>query len=164
MIHAARTLLTNAVTVAAVNAQIDALNTLYGTTVPHIALVADGITKSPEHLKAQYPAILHYVGLDPETGETARFGKRDMPEIPIVLAYHDDDADLDDGREAIDITLEALLPVLEGLQGQELGSTGRQIVMVENIRLAVGKYDRDAAAIRVGGTLSATLFGRTQGV
>lgn len=161
MIAGIRRMLVAAITPTTVNAQIAALNTVYGSAAPNIVAVVDGCVASPEHL-TDLPAVLHYVGLDPETGETVRFGKRDA-QIPIVLAYHDNGAELATVRDAIDVTLEALIPLVQGLQGTELGSTGRQVMQVEELRLAVGRYDRDAAAVRIGGTLSAVLTSRVQG-
>lgn len=166
MIYAARKLVEQVFTTAAINAQIAALNTVYGlvggNAVPNVAAVADGAQVEPSELTS-LPAVLHYVGTTPAPGETVRFGKRDFPSMPLALAYHTKAQTKALARIHSDITLEALLPVLESLQGMQFGSTLRQIVMVEDPTLTFTEFELDGVGIRFGGTLTCALWARTQG-
>lgn len=162
MIYAARKLVEQVITVAAVNAQIAALNTVYSVTVPNVAAVLDGAQVDPKEL-ATLPAILHYVGTTPSLGETVRFEKRDIPRLPLALAYHTNAKTRALCRLHTDVTLEALLPLLEALQGQQYGSTLRQIVTVEDPALSYTEFELEGVGIRFGGTLTCAVWARTQG-
>lgn len=163
MIYAVRKLVEADLTVAAINAQIASLNTLYTLTVPTVAVVADGAVVEPSQLSA-VPGILLYVGLQPAVGETVRFGKRDFQAVGFSAAYHTKQTNLALARRDIEVTLEALFPLLEGLQGKSFGGTNRGIVTAEEFRQSVGVYDMGGAVVRVGGVLECTLWARTQGV
>ncbi len=91
MIYAVRKLVEADFTVAAINAQIATLNTLYSLSVPNVASVNDGAQKVVGNMQdAAFPALLHYVGTQPTNGEMASFGKRDIPDFPVIFALTPD--------------------------------------------------------------------------
>jgi hypothetical protein len=166
MIYPIRKLIEADFTVAAINAQITTLNTLYSTSVPAIASVMDGaVTVVGGQLAAAFPMIVHYVGTQPTNGEAASFGKRDVPDFPVIFAYHTRVAALASARRDSEISIEALVPLFEGLRGKAFGATLRQIVNVEDPVASIEVFEtKDNAVVRVGGVLRGSLFTRTQGV
>lgn len=166
MIYPIRKLVEADFTLAAINAQIAALNTLYSLSVPSIVTVADGAkTVVGGQVNAWFPAILHYVGTQPTNGELASFGKRDIPDFPLIFAYHTRVQSLAAARDHSDVTIEALLPIVEGLRGKAFGATLRQIVNVEDPILSTEVFEtKDNAVVRLGSVLRVSLFARTQGV
>src|SRR6185295_14545352 len=95
MIYALRKIVETDLTVAAINAQVALLNTLYSLSVPNVVTVADGaITNIAGLQTSALPAVLHYVGTQPSNGEPKAEGHRDIPDLPLVLAVHVKDADL----------------------------------------------------------------------
>lgn len=166
MLYPLRKLVEADLTVAAINAQLAALNTLYGVTVPSVVTVADGaVTVVGAAAAAAFPMLLHYIGTQPTNGEAVAFGRRDSPTVPVVFAYHTRQADLGLARRDSEITMEALAPIVEGLTGKSFGSTLRQILNVEELAASVEVFEsKDNAVVRLGGVLRATLYGRTQGL
>lgn len=166
MIYALRKLVEADFTVAAINAQIALLNTRYTLSVPNVAAVLDGAVTVVGGLTAnQFPCILHYIGTQPVNGEPASFGKRDVPDWPVIFAYHTRKATLADARIDSEVTLEALLPLYEGLMGKSFGSTLRQIVEIGPFSPTVEMFDtKEQAVVRIGGVLRGSVIGRTQGV
>ena len=166
MIYAVRKLVEADFTVAAINAQIALLNTLYTLSVPSIVSVDDGaqvvLGGKPN---AYFPAVLHYIGTNPTNGEPAEFGKRDTPDFPVVFAYHTRNASLALARQHSEVSVEALLPIFQGLRGKSFGSTLRQIVNIEQPVQSVEIFESsDNAVVRLGGVLRGTLYTRTQGL
>jgi hypothetical protein len=165
MIYPVRKLIEADFTVAAINAQIALLNTLYSTSVPAIATVADGaVTVVGGQINAWFPAVLHYVGTEPTNGEATSFGKRDSPAFPVTFAYHTKVAALASARRDSEISIEALIPIFEGLRGKAFGATLRQIVNVEDPVASIEVFEtKDNAVVRIGGVLRGSMFTRTQG-
>jgi hypothetical protein len=165
VIYAVRKLVEADFTLAAINAQITALNTLYSLSVPALVSVDDGaLVVLGEKPNAYFPALLHYVGTQPTNGEMASFGKRDIPDFPVIFAYHSR-AGIANARRDCEVTLEALMPLLEGLVGKAFGSTQRQIVEVATPQMSVEMFEtKDGTVARLGGVLRGSLVTRTQGV
>jgi len=166
VIYALRKLVEADFTVAAINAQLAILNTLYTLTVPNIVTVADGaVTVVGGLLPAAFPLVLHYIGTQPVNGEPASFGKRDVPDWPLLFTYHTRRQDLALARRDSEVTLEALLPLYEGLMGKAFGATLRQIVEIGTFSPTIEVFDtKDQAVVRIGGVLRGSVIGRTQGV
>jgi len=166
VIYPIRKLIEADFTLSAINAQIAVLNTLYTLTVPNVVTVADGAeTVVGGKPGAAFPLVLHYIGTQPTNGEMASFGKRDIPDFPVVFAYHTRASSLANARRDSEVTLEALLPILEGLSGKSFGATLRQVLNVESPVLSVEVFEtKDNAVVRLGGVLRGSLYTRTQGV
>ena len=166
MIYPIRKLIEADFTIAAINAQITALNALYTLSVPPIVTVADGATVVVgAQVNAWFPAILHYVGTQPTNGEADSFGKRDFPAFPVAWAYHTRVSALASARQHSEISIEALFPIFMGLRGKAFGATLRQIVNVEDPVASIEVFEtKDQAVVRIGGVLRGSLFTRTQGV
>lgn len=165
MIYPIRKLIETDFTVAAINAQIATLNTLYTLTVPNIVQVVDGAVTVVGGLpNAGFPLVAIYVGTNPTNGEAISFGKRDTPDFPVIFAYHTRTASLANARRDSEVTIEALLPLYEGLMGKSLVSS-RQIVNIGDPVQSVEVFEtKDGAVVRLGGVLRGSLYTRTTGV
>lgn len=166
MIYALRKIVETDLTVAAINAQLALLNTLYSLSVPNVVTVADGAVTNISQLAANaFPAVLHYVGTQPSNGEPKAEGHRDIPDLPLILAVHVKDAALATQRTNAEVLLEALYPIVEGLRGKAFGATLRQLINVQMLSASVEEFlSKDGAVIKLGGVMRMNLFARTQGL
>jgi hypothetical protein len=166
VIYGIRKIVETDLTVAAINAQLALLNTLYTLAVPNVVTVADGAVTNIGGMAANaFPAVLHYVGTQPSNGEPKAEGHRDIPDLPLILAVHSKQQDLALARRDCEVTLEALYPIVEGLRGRAFGSTLRQLVNVQTLSASIEEFvSKDGAVIRIGGVMRMNLFARTQGL
>jgi hypothetical protein len=164
MLWPAQQLIVQEFTVSAVNTKLSALNTVYSTSVPNLAAVHDGRVTDPLGAPS-YPALFHFVGANARAeGDAAAFGVRDLRTIPVVLLYVTRQADLGNAGRDIGITLEALVPIAEGLAGKAFGATNRAIIKIDTLAAQLESLKGENATLRVAGALSFTLWMRTQGV
>jgi hypothetical protein len=163
MLYAARQLLIAQVTVGNLNTQIAAFNTVYTTTVPNILAVRDGWLVRPETAKLERPALLYLIG-QPEPGgmKLVRVGRRDGL-VPLTLEYVSRSVDSQrsiERRTVWDetaITLEALLVLLENLEGQTLGATTRSIALIGDPTFEIDELSPHDQPCRLLGRLRTVL-------
>jgi hypothetical protein len=169
MLYPARKLVEQELTLVAVNAKIDLLETAYtlsgATAVPAVASITDGRVTDPAGITS-YPALVHIVGATGDAeAPAAAFGVRDARAVPVVLLYLTRQADLAAGVRDTEVTLEALVPIIEGLAGKSWGATLHQIIKVDSLAQQVEAFRSESAAtVRLGGKLRFTMWLRTAGV
>lgn len=118
MIEIARALMATQFTVAAVNAQITALNTRYSTSVPAAQQVVNMWGKS--WIDMPKPSFGYYVGLlGPNTARLKTQGFNRMT-VPVHVLYASAPTDIDTAQQQVAISLQAALYVLETIEGQSL--------------------------------------------
>jgi hypothetical protein len=162
-LYAARKLIEQTFTLTAVNAAIDTLNTALSESAAHLAQVADGAFTAPDDLTV-FPGLLLYVGvIDPAQTEVPVTGKRDFPAFPVALGVHTRVGDLATARRDLDIALEALLPLIDSLRGQEY-LTNWGIIDVHAPALHVVPYVHEGATIRLDGIARFTMTVRRTGL
>jgi hypothetical protein len=164
-LYAARKKIEAVFTVAAVNTQIDALNTLYSSSVAHIASVSSSVQSEMGNLPAaSFPALLYHVAAAaPVPGEIKSQGKRD-DQVNVVLTYLGKEAALANAEDAADIVAEALRPIIETLDGLQYLSTRRYVVEVMDLTSEIARFDVGGSVIRIGSRVKFTLLMRTEGL
>lgn len=151
MIFAARQLLTQFLTVSAVNAQLAALQTAYGGNwpqTPNVNTVLDGTQYALTDAVSSPPSLLYMVGLKSAAEvELKRVQKSDSKGLPITIYYVSSgtfNGAVQTQAQAWNdaaITFEAVEIVLESMEGQQLGTTGRGCIMVGDWRIEMVVID-----------------------
>lgn len=163
MILPARKVIESVFTKAAINAEIDLLNTAFTETADHIDAVYDGLFTNAEQLTA-WPAVMYHVGaIDPVVTEVPRTGKRDAPGFPVALSVHDRVGSLASSRRNLEVTLEALLPLIDSLRSQTY-KTNWGILNVDAPAIEIMPYVQDGSVIRLDGIARFTMLVRRTGL
>lgn len=162
--YAARKLVEAAFTVAAVNAQIDALNTIYGTSIAHIATVKSGMEVEPSNLQpTDFPTLLTMASAKPGEGEIKSQGKRD-DHVSVDLTYLGHEPLLATAQDTADILAEAFRPIIETLDSAQYASSHRYCVQCLGLMADVARFDTGGTVYRIGARVKFTMLMRTEGL
>lgn len=160
MLYAAEQLILSNYTVALVNAQITALNTALGVAATAVAVRSNWLLRAGREAEG-FPALLYGVGIDPARSELPRFGKRDTL-VPVRLAIVSRHTEPTDGRVDVQVGIEALCTIMDGLPGQQHAATKRFCVEVLDPVVEFVPFKLDEQVIRQGGELRFAMLMRTE--
>lgn len=166
--HAAEQILKAEFTLAAVNAQIDALNVIYGYTatakeVPHLKGIYTDDLIAPDMI-LNTPALAVMVGVAPATTPQVKHHGYRRIDVPVLLAYAGDSSVADKARRDVGVTLEAALAITELLHGKSLGATNRAIQMVKDFSFDYTRLTIEGSPVAYSGSLQFTLDCVTRGL